>query len=175
MRGRGRDLSLREQRLIDSFIGDICNVLHISTKNGDLYQCAWAAFLSVYRDNPSAFSGSGLRGWRRAYLIIWDALVQARRENGLWRYGRASLDEPVNSEIRTPRLELLPSRCGDFQNSVCFHDYLQHLEQDACRMAYCLINGDTVEEAGAYYNWSRDRTDSIYCSLRTEIERYLSL
>lgn len=82
MSGRGRSLSLREQRLIDGFIGDICGALRIPAEHGDLYQCAWAAFLSVYRDDPAGFSGTGLHGWRRAYLIIWDALVQAQRDNG---------------------------------------------------------------------------------------------
>lgn len=81
----------------------------------------------------------------------------------------------MNGENETPRIELLPARRGDFQNSVCFHDYLRHLGQDACRMAYCLINGGTVEEARAYYNWSRDHTDRTYHSLRAEIERYLRI
>ena len=43
------------------------------------------------------------------------------------------------------------------------------------RMAYCLINGDTVEEARVYYHWSGDHTNSTYLSLRAEIERYLSI
>lgn len=40
MSGRGRSLSLREQRLIDGFIGDICGALRIPAEHGDLYQCA---------------------------------------------------------------------------------------------------------------------------------------
>ena len=92
MRGRGRDLSLREQRLIDGFIRDICGALHISAENGEVYQCAWAAFLSVYRSDPEAFSGSESQGWRRAYLSVRNALLQARRDNNFWRCGRTSLD-----------------------------------------------------------------------------------
>ena len=79
-------------------------------------------------------------------MSVRNALLQARRDNNFWRCGRTSLDRPVNGEVETPRIELLPAPHGDFQNSVCLHDYLRRLERDACRMAYCLINGDTVEE-----------------------------
>lgn len=175
MRRRERDLSLREQRLIDGFIREICCALRIPTGNRDLYQCAWAAFLSVYRDDPAGFSGSGLRGWKRAYLIIWDALVQARREGGFWNYGQTSLDQPVSSEIPNPRIELLQAPHGDFQNSVGFHDYLRRMERDARRMAYCLIDGGTVEEVRAYYHWTCDYADRTYHSLRAEIEEYLNI
>lgn len=81
----------------------------------------------------------------------------------------------MNSETETLRIELLRDHHGDFQNSVCFHDYLRNLEQDVCRMAYCLINGGTVEEARAYYRWSWDHAHKTYRSLREEIERYLSI
>lgn len=130
---------------------------------------------SVYRDDPAAFSGSGRRGWKRAYLIIWDALVQERRDDGFWRCGQTSLNQSVNSETETQRLELLPARHGDFQNSVCLHDYLRRLDRDACRMAYCLIGGDSLEEVRAYYRWSCDYADRTYRRLRTEMERYLCI
>lgn len=175
MRGRGRALSPREQGLVDGFIGDICGLLRIPAGKGDLYQCAWAAFLSVYRDDPAAFSGAGRYGWKRAYLMIREALVRERRESGFWRCGRISLDQPVNGESETRRIELLPARCGDFQNSVCFHDYLRRLDRDACRMAYRLIDGDSVEEVRAYYDWSCDYADSTYRRLQAEMERYLRI
>ena len=55
MRRRGRELSCREQGLIDGFIKEVCRALNCSDKGDDLYQSAWAAFLGVYRDSPSSF------------------------------------------------------------------------------------------------------------------------
>ena len=84
MKYKQRDFSPREQRLIHKFIKDIFCDQHLSDSNGDLYQCAWEAFLSVYRDNPSSFSSSSFRGWKRAgcttknYFISWSPQASPR-------------------------------------------------------------------------------------------------
>ena len=74
MRRRGRELSCREQGLIDGFIKEVCRASNCSDKGGDLYQSAWAAFLGVYRDSPSSFYRDGTLGWSRAYRAVWEAL-----------------------------------------------------------------------------------------------------
>ena len=70
MKRKKRDFSPRERRLIDGFIKDICRSIGLPQGIRDLHQCAWEAFLSVYRDAPFAFCGDGISGWKRAYLII---------------------------------------------------------------------------------------------------------
>ena len=67
MKRKKRDFSPRERRLIDGFIKDICRSIGLPQGIRDLHQCAWEAFLSVYRDAPFAFCGDGISGWKRAY------------------------------------------------------------------------------------------------------------
>ena len=55
MKRKKRDFSPRERRLIDGFIKDICRSIGLPQGIRDLHQCAWEAFLSVYRDAPFAF------------------------------------------------------------------------------------------------------------------------
>lgn len=74
MKRKKRDFSPRERRLIDGFIWDICRALRLPRDSAELYQCGWAAFLDVYRSDPAAFADADFSGWRRAYLVIWDAL-----------------------------------------------------------------------------------------------------
>ena len=69
MKRKKRDFSPRERRLIDGFIKDICRSIGLPQGIRDLHQCAWEAFLSVYRDAPFAFCGDGISGWKRAYRI----------------------------------------------------------------------------------------------------------
>lgn len=175
MKYKQRDFSPREQRLIHKFIKDIFCDQHLSDSNGDLYQCAWEAFLSVYRDNPSSFSSSSFRGWKRAYLIIWDALVETKRQNNFWLYSQASLDQEVSEEVQVSHIQLLQAPHGDFQNSVCFHDYLQNMDRDIRRTAYGLINGGSIEEIRSYYNWDHDYMRQICSDLRIKIKEYIDI
>lgn len=176
MKQKKRDFSRREQFLIDGFIEDICRRLHLPDKSGELRQCAWAAFLSVYRDDPASFSHSSFRGWSRAYLIICDALRQEKSCMNFWTYGVASLDQPVSCEVPVPQIELLQAPHGDFQDNVCFHDYLRCIgDQDACRMAYSLMRGDSLAEIQALNHWSSHRLYRTYNHLRTAMEAYLAI
>lgn len=175
MKGKQRDISPREQRLIGNFIQGILHVRHISEHNEDLFQCAWVAFLRVYRDNPSAFSSSHSHGWERAYLMISDALSDAQRQNNFWLYGQTSLDQPVSCEIAVPRVHLLMAPHGDFQDSVCFYDYLQRMKQNTRRMAYALINGSSISEIQSHYGWHPSYVHYIYQDLQTEIQEYLNI
>lgn len=171
MKRKKRDFSPRERRLIDGFIKDICPQGIM-----DLHQCAWEAFLSVYRDAPFAFCGDGISGWKRAYLIIREALLQEKRDLDFWLYEQESLDIPVSPEIPVPRLELLSMPHGDFQNSVCLHDFLHRIKsRDTRLMAYDLMAGDTIDEIRTYRRWSRDHTYRTYNRLRLRMEEYLSI
>lgn len=175
MKHKHQDISPREQRLIGNFIQAVLHAQHISEHNEDLSQCAWVAFLCAYRDDPGAFSSSDSRGWEQAYLMISDALAEAQRQNNFWLYRQTSLDLPVSSEVAVPRAQLLVAPHGDFQNSVCFHDYLQHLKQNVRQMAYELINGNTIGEIQAYYGWHPNYIRYIYQDLQTEIQEYLDI
>lgn len=169
---RKRGFSARECRIIDGFIRDICFKLRLPANDPDLNQCGWVAFLSVYRDAPELFSYHTFLGWKRAYLIIWDSLVKEREYMYMSRYKLDSLDQPVSQEIPLSRGELLQSPHGDFQDNVCFHDYLGRLEQDVRNMAYGLINGGTIEEIGGSYRWDWGHTYHIYYVLRECMMEY---
>ena len=160
MKRKKRDFSPRERRLIDGFIKDICRSIGLPQGIRDLHQCAWEAFLSVYRDAPFAFCGDGISGWKRAYLIIREALLQEKRDLDFWLYEQESLDIPVS----------------DFQNSVCLHDFLHRIKsRDTRLMAYDLMAGDTIDEIRTYRRWSRDHTYRTYNRLRLRMEEYLSI
>ena len=168
---RKRDISLRGQRLIDRYIDEICRALHL-LNSGDLHQCAWEAILSVYRDNPEAFSLPFSSGWRQAYLVVWDALEREQKQINFWMYRQTSLDQPISNEIPISRTQLLQSPHTDFQNSVCLHDYLNRMERDTSRLAYGFIYGETMDEIRAYYKWSREHTYDTYNNLRAKMEEY---
>lgn len=61
MKRKKRDFLPRERRLIDGFIKDICRSIGLPQGIRDLHQCAWEAFLSVYRDAPSRSAGTAFR------------------------------------------------------------------------------------------------------------------
>lgn len=175
MKRKQRDISPREQQLIGNFIQSVFHARHISEHNEDLIQCAWVAFLCAYRGNPGAFSSTHSHGWEQAYLMISDALAEARRQNHFWLYSQTSLDQPVSYETAVPRAHLLTAPHGDFQNSVCFRDCLQHMEQNVRRMAYELINGSSISEIQSDYGWHSNYIRYIQQSLQTEIQEYLDI
>ena len=71
-------------------------------------------------------------------------------------------------------VEALPH--GDFQNSVCLHDFLHRIKsRDTRLMAYDLMAGDTIDEIRTYRRWSRDHTYRTYNRLRLRMEEYLSI
>lgn len=175
MKRKHRDISPREQRLIGNFIQGVFLTKHISKPNEDLIQCAWVAFLCAYRDNPSAFSSSHSPGWERAYLMISDALAEAQRQYRFRRYRQTSLDQPVSHDVAVPRVQLLTAPHGDFQSSVCFHDYLQHMKQNVRQMAYELISGSSLNEIQSHYGWHPNYIRYIYQNLKTGMQEYLTI
>lgn len=175
MKHKHRDISPREQRLIGNFIQDVFHTKHISKPNEDQIQCAWVAFLCAYRDNPSAFSSPHSLGWERAYLMILDALAEAKRQHNFWQYRQASLEQPVSHDVAVPRAQLLTAPHGDFQNSVCFYDYLQHMKQNVRQMAYELINGSSISEIQSHYGLHPNYIRYIYQNLQTEMQEYLTI
>lgn len=93
----------------------------------------------------------------------------------MWFHKEISLDLPVSPENPTQRLQLLKATQGDFQNSVCFWDYLEHLERDVNRLARRLIDGDSAEEIQVRYHWNQQYYSDIYDSLSQSMERYWAI
>lgn len=172
---RKRGFSARECRLIDGFIRDICRRLRLPENDPDLNQCGWEAFLSVYRDAPELFSHQSFYGWKRAYLIIWDSLVRERDYIYMSRYKMDSLDQTVSEEVTITRGELLQSPHSDFQNSVCFYDYLERMDKDTRRMAYGLLGGGTIEEVGASCRWNLTHAYDAYYRLQKQMMEYVAI
>lgn len=63
MRTKCKPLSLWEQHQIDQFVNAILEKMDLSQTDEELRQCAWAAFLSVFREDPRAFSFPHSCGW----------------------------------------------------------------------------------------------------------------
>ena len=55
MRTKFKPLSLWEQHQIDQFVNAVLEKMDLSQTDEELRQCAWAAFLSVFREDPRAF------------------------------------------------------------------------------------------------------------------------
>ena len=160
---------------MERFIGKICRRMQLDERVEEYRLCGWEAFLRVYRQEPSAFYGSGERGWYRALLAVVQALKQERRQNGAWFRKCTSLNAPVSDEVPCPRIELLVAPHGDFVNGVCLYDYLRRMEADTCRMAFQLMRGDSLEEIALWNNWPPARARRLRDDLRAALERYLAL
>lgn len=172
---RKRDLSRREREIIQETIRRVCRAMEIREDDPDLFQAAWTAILSVYREDPQGFAGSHSRGWRRAYRLAWDAISQEQKARWPLLFQTRSLDKPLCRDTKTTLLQLLHSPCGSFENSVGFHDFLERLPPDLQRAARGLMEGDTLAQLRGCYHWDWDHTYRTFNQLRAEMEHYVRL
>lgn len=59
---RKQGLSRRERNMVEEAVTQVCWAMGVSPRDGELRQTAWAEILSVYREDPAGFRGSGMRG-----------------------------------------------------------------------------------------------------------------
>lgn len=102
MRTKFKPLSLWEQHQIDQFVNAVLEKMDLSQTDEELRQCAWAAFLSVFREDPRAFSFPHSCGWARAYARIQQEVNAACRTRGASRWKEVSLERPVSAEVPLP-------------------------------------------------------------------------
>ena len=169
---RKRDLSQREQRIVENAISRMCQALGVSEKDGELRQIAWVEILSVYRDDPKGFQGDSVRVWRRAYGLAGDAMLREVYSSQRWAFGQVSLDEPVWKDSETTLLQLLHSPSGNFENSVCLWDYLSRQHPDVQRTARGLLEGETLSQLRGCYQWDWHHTYWAFDRLRAAMEEY---
>lgn len=169
-RGKMRNVSPQEQERIERFIREILLEMGFRAGDEDLFQSGWTEFLEVYRRDPDAFSGGP--GWERARRRIEEMLTAEKRDRYRRRYAQDSLDQPVSREVPVPRMELLPSAHGDFQNIVCLWDYLWHHGADACRMAREFMGRETLAEIQWDYQWDRERALRTFAELHGCMQEY---
>lgn len=167
-----RELSCRERAMIEDAITRVCHAANAPLQNPELRQAAWAAILSVYRDDPEGFAVSSGRGWRRAYRLAWDAVMRERQ--ALWRvlYKDLSIDQPVSADNPVTLAEILLPPHGGFENSVCLHEYLAQQELDVRRMAGAFLEGETLEQLRNVYHWSPDHAYHVFNRLRNAMLEY---
>lgn len=79
----------------------------------------------------------------------------------------------MSVEVPLPLAQLLQQPHGDFQASVCFHEFLYHLKPDARHLAYGIIHGGTLEEMRRSRLWSCGHAGRIYEHLRQGMEEYV--
>ena len=117
----------------------------------------------------------GRRGWCAAAKVIYEKLAREKAALDFARYGQVSLDAPVSAQVPIPRMELLHSRCGDFQNGVCLRDYVGQLPVDAKFMARRFMDGDTMDEIRDLNHWGARRTVRALRVLEAAMRRYCQI
>lgn len=88
------------------------------------------------------------------------------------RYGQVSLNQPARDESTSPRIEYLRTRLGDFQDSVCFWDYIERLDKDETFLAVRLTEGDTPGEVRELYHWEWNHLLQVLAKLREAMLDY---
>lgn len=162
------------KRLTDA----LCKNLGISGLDADYQSIGWEGFLTVYRNDPGAFLNAGKRGWKNAAELIDRRLREEKAARERLFYQSVSLDAPVSEETNITRLQIFPGKQGDFQNSVCFRDYLEGLDDwshDAKELAFALANGDSPEETRQELCWDQARMDQAMEIVRLAMTEYLEL
>ena len=174
---RRRRFSPREHKIVNGVIQDICHFHGFSPQDLDATHIGWVAFIAYYQDycTSSRPIYQNEHFWEGAFSFIQDALIQEKRTRDFLRYRLDSLERPISSEDPTPYRERLPARHSDFQDSVCFYDYLRSQETDIQLMAFDLIHGDSLDEIRRYHHWSSGRTCQVYHDLTLAMEVYQAI
>lgn len=173
-----RNFSRRDQKFVEDLIRDICDEVGLDCREPDYMNIGWEGFLDVYRNQRGGFWGDGNRGWYAAAKVIHEKLTREKAILDFARYGLVSLDAALSPENTETRLDRLQTRGGDFQNSVCFWDYIDDLEQrswDAGFLARRFIEGDTPDEIRHVNHWGSARFYRAFNELREAMEGYLQI
>lgn len=172
---KARELSRREQGLIEDAVHRICRSVCGGKEDPDLRQSVWAAILGVYRDDPAAFRGGSTLGWQRAYAQVEEVIRAWHQAASRAAYQLRSLDQPLSRDTEATLLQLLHSPGGSFENSVCLREYLGRLPPDVQRMAQGLMDGDSPARLQRRYRWSGEQTRRTFGQLRRAMEHYLQI
>lgn len=172
---RKQGLSRRERNMVEEAVTQVCWAMGVSPRDGELRQTAWAEILSVYREDPAGFRGSGMRGWRLACDLAGEAVWKEEQYRQRRKYGELSLDQPVKGDTETTLLQLLHSPAGSCENSVCLWDYLSRQHPDVQRTAQGLLEGETLDQVRDCCRWTRDHAYWAFYTLRAAMEEYLKI
>lgn len=173
-----RDLSKRDRERVEYLIQDVCRMTGLNPKESDFMNIGWEAFLDVYRCQPESFYGAGGKGWYAAAKVMFEKMAREKAALDFAWFGTCSLDMPVSDEVPVSRLDMLPSKNGDFQNGVCLMDYVNGLysqSADAGFLARRFMEGDTLEEIRLINHWSPHRTYQALHVLREAMEAYCNI
>lgn len=172
---RKQGLSRRERNMVEEAVTQVCWAMGVNPRDGELRQTAWAEILSVYREDPAGFRGSGMRGWRLACDLAGEAVWKEEQYRQRRKYGELSLDQPVKGDTETTLLQLLHSPAGSCENSVCLWDYLSRQHPDVQRTAQGLLEGETLDQVRDCCRWTRDHAYWAFYTLRAAMEEYLKI
>ena len=134
--------------MVEEAVTQVCWAMGVSPRDGELRQTAWAEILSVYREDPAGFRGSGMRGWRLACDLAGEAVWKEEQYRQRRKCGELSLDQPVKGDTETTLLQLLHSPAGSCENSVCLWDYLSRQHPDVQRTAQGLLEARPWTRSG---------------------------
>ena len=167
-----RTLSSREEIYFERFVRSILQDMRLRDTDGDLLQMGRLSLWELYCEEPAGFFLPDGRGWVSAYERIRTCFESERKARSARRWHERSMDQPVNEQSSTPLGSLLVQHCGDHQNTVCFFDYLDHLERKTRQLAYGLLAGYSQQETQRRFGWSADETAVAAGCLREKMTQY---
>lgn len=153
-------------------IRQLCACHNVSDRDEDYRSVAWTAFFTAYRRFRSISSPDF---WPYAYEQISIALIAEKRVRQDRVYRILSLNAPAAPDSDETLLDRLPARQGDFTNSVSFWDFLNRLPQDPARLAVCLVNRDSLEEARSILGMTDQDLCHAVDQLRDALIRYCAI
>lgn len=172
---KGRTLSRREHELFQQAVEQLCRAMRVSANDPDMSQAAWAALLTAYRSDPQSFVGLHAPGWIHGYQLAQEEILAERRARRRFFYQNIPLDAPLQGDTGDTLLQLRRSPAGEFENSICLHDFLERLEPALRCAARGMMAGETVGQICARQRWSRPYALGVIERLRKEVETYVRL
>lgn len=113
--------------------------------------------------------------WPYAYEQISAALAVEKRIRQDWVYRILSLHVPAAPGSGETLLTRLPDRRGDFTNGVSFRDFLSRQPRDTARLAFHLMDGDSMEEARSLLGMTDKELRCAVEQLREALARYCAI
>lgn len=169
---RLRRLSRRERLWVQEAIDQLCAYHRVSDRDEDYRSVAWTAFFGAYR---RFYAVSSPDFWPYAYEQISAALAVEKRIRQDWVYRILSLHVPAAPGSDETLLTRLPDRRGDFTNGVSFRDFLSRQPRDTARLAFHLMDGDSMEEARSLLGMTDKELRCAVEQLREALARYCAI
>lgn len=170
MKRKIRDMSPREYMSVSKFITDILADLHVCSDD-DHVNCAWLAFMTVYREDPDSFISKDSSGWIRAYqIIIRD--IELERKRGQNRSCREiSIERPSSDDSMTLD-NLISSKIFDYNSVIYAQDFVSSLDAKSNILLDGLLSGRSISQISNQCKWQKSEAKAILHALQDRATEY---